>query len=95
MAPAVIKHALEQKPFRPIRVVTGDGSAFDIKSREFCYLSPKGRTLVVFSGGGDANGNDEGVQLVDVFLITRLQTEGGSDSFKFADGNQGVPEPSE
>jgi len=85
MAPGVLRQALEQKPFRPIRVFTGDGSTFDIKSREFCVLSPKGRTLVVFTGrGDDATGADEEMQLLDVFLITKLETAGDPSSFKFA-----------
>jgi hypothetical protein len=35
MAPGVLKQALSQTPFRPIRIFNGDGSSFDIKSREF------------------------------------------------------------
>jgi hypothetical protein len=85
MAPNVIRRALEQKPFRPIRVFTGDGSTFEIKSQEFCLLSPRGRTLVIFSGGGDRLDDDEDMRLVDVFLITKIETEGNSQSFKFAE----------
>jgi hypothetical protein len=61
MAPGVLKQELAQQPFRPIRVFTGDGANFEIKSRQFCVLSPKGRTLVVFTGeaNGSGNGDDE------------------------------------
>jgi hypothetical protein len=92
MAPGILRQALSQKPFRPIRVFTGDGTTFEIKSREFCMLSPKGRTLVVFSGEGSESGDDEDMRLVDVFLITKLETEGRSDTFKFVQGSQGEQE---
>ena len=92
MAPGILKQALAQKPFRPVRVYTGDGINFEIKSREFCVLSPKGRTLVVFSGEGNESGDDEQMRLVDVFLIMKLETEGRSDAFKFAQGPQGDAE---
>ena len=84
MAPGVLRQALSQKPFRPIRVLTGDGNSFEIKSHEFCILSPKGRTLAVFTGKGNPSGDDEEMQLVDVFLITRLETEGKDGSFHFS-----------
>lgn len=89
MAPGALRQILEQKPFRPVRVFTGDGSVFDIKSREFCFLSPKGRTLVVFGGEGQNDDNDEDFRLVDVFLITKLETEGRSAGFKFAPEQKG------
>jgi len=91
MAPGVLKQALAQQPFRPIRVFTDVGTSFEIKSREFCVLSPKGRTLVVFTGdsNGSGNGDDEQMRLVDVFLITKLETEGRSDTFSFAQGPEG------
>ncbi|MDB5300080.1 MAG: hypothetical protein JWO87_1743 [Phycisphaerales bacterium] len=89
MAPGILKQALAQRPFRPIRIFTGDGTTFDIKSQEFCVLSPKGRTLVVFNGEGGESGDDEEMRLVDVFLITKLETAGRSDSFKFVQGSQG------
>lgn len=92
MAPGVVKQALEQKPFRPVKVYTGDGAVFQILSREFCYLSPKGRTLVVFGGEGDPSDDDEQMRLVDVFLITKLETEGRSENFNFAQGSKGEPE---
>jgi hypothetical protein len=89
MAPGVLRQALQQKPFRPIRVFTGDGSVFDIKSQEFVILSPRGRTLVVFTGGGDPSGDDEEMRLVDVFLITKLETECRSENFKFSEDAKG------
>jgi hypothetical protein len=93
MAPGVLKQALSQTPFRPIRIFNGDGSSFDIKSREFCVLSPKGRTLVVFTGDSSSEGgDDEQMRLVDVFLITKLETEGRSDTFHFRPGPQGDQE---
>jgi hypothetical protein len=89
VAPGALRQILEQKPFRPVRVFTGDGSVFDIKSREFCFLSPKGRTLVVFGGEGQNDDNDEDFRLVDVFLITKLETEGRSAGFTFAPEQKG------
>jgi hypothetical protein len=47
MSPARIKAILEDKPFKPFTVYTGDGGTVDVLSPEFAFLHPGGRTLLV------------------------------------------------
>jgi hypothetical protein len=74
MSPDRIKQTLDAKPFQPFTVVCGDGGTVDVVSREFAYLLPGGRTLLV-SVPKHARAKNEGEfeeHRIDVFLITRL-----------------------
>jgi hypothetical protein len=74
MSPGRIKQFLEAKPFAPFTIHTGDGSTVDVISREFAWLHPGNRTLVV-SVPMVENANDEGEfrdHNIDVFLITKV-----------------------
>jgi hypothetical protein len=76
MSPVRIKQFLETKPFQPFTVFSGDGSTVDVLSREFAWLRPPGRTLVV-AVPKVANAKDEDEfeeHNIDVFLITKVQT---------------------
>jgi len=76
VSPIRIKQLLETQPFEPFTVVTGDGSAVDVLSREFAWLKPGGRTLIVSvplireaKEEGDFEDHN-----IDVFLITKIVT---------------------
>jgi hypothetical protein len=76
MSPARIKQLLEVQPFQPFTVVSGDGSEVDVLSREFAWLKPPGRTLIV-SVPLVRDAKDEGQfqdHNIDVFLITKVVT---------------------
>lgn len=79
MSPARIKQLLDAKPFRPFTVVTGDGTSVKVASREFAWLRPGHRTMVVAvplkshpSDDGDFEDHN-----IDVFLITKVIEHAG------------------
>jgi hypothetical protein len=74
MSPVQIKQLLESQPFEPFTIFTGDGSSVNVLSREFAYLRPGGRTLLV-SVPKVRNAKEEGQfeeHRIDVFLITKV-----------------------
>ncbi len=74
MSPDRIKLALAEQPFQPFTVHTGDGEKVDVLSREFAYLYPGARTLLV-SVPLKPSAKEEGEfeeHRIDVFLITKL-----------------------
>jgi hypothetical protein len=62
-----IRKCFEAIPFVPFRVHTASGKSADISHPEFMHLSPSGRWLIV-------DKPDDTVELLDVFLITSLET---------------------
>jgi hypothetical protein len=74
MSPVGIKRFLDEKPFKPFTIVTGDGGTADVGSPEFAFLQPGGRTLRVFvSLKSHAREEDEFQEhSIDVFLITKV-----------------------
>jgi hypothetical protein len=64
-----IKQQLEANPFRPFTLRLTDGRTCEVPARDFVSLSPSGRTLVVYTLDGD------GVRLLDVGLITEIETK--------------------
>jgi len=76
MSPDRIRQLLDTKPFQPFTVYTGDGGSIDVLSREFAWLMPGGRTMIV-SVPIVADAKQEGefeVHNIDVFLITKVAT---------------------
>jgi hypothetical protein len=74
MSPERIRTALDAKPFQPFTIHTGDGSTVDVVSREFAFLYPGGRTLLV-SVPRSKRAKEEAdfeEHRIDVFLITKL-----------------------
>ncbi|MGA2496602.1 MAG: hypothetical protein ABSH20_02605 [Tepidisphaeraceae bacterium] len=74
MSPDRIKAILDQQPFQPFTLHTGDGKTVDVLSREFALLYPGGRTLLIvepkFRGAEEeADFTDH---IIDVFLITKV-----------------------
>ena len=74
MSPVRIKQLLDEKPFRPFTVVTGDGTAVKVMSREFAWLRPGNRTMVVAvpRKAHPTEEEDFDDHNIDVFLITKV-----------------------
>ncbi len=62
-----IKQMLHAAPFVPFTVHVADGKAFTIQHPDFAALTQGGRMLFVSTEGDE-------FELIDVFLITRLQS---------------------
>ncbi len=76
MSPEGIKQFLDSKPFQPFTIETGDGSSVNVLSREFAWLKPGNRTLVV-SVPLVPRAKEEGEfeeHNIDVFLVTKVIT---------------------
>jgi hypothetical protein len=61
------------QPFRPFEVRLADGQQIRIDHPEWAFLSPGGRTLMVYE-----RGQDEHFQMVDVRLITTVEPVRGN-----------------
>ena len=74
MSPVRVRQFLDATPFQAFTVVTGDGSTVDVISREFAWLKPGNRTLVVavpLVKGASEEGEFEDHN-IDVFLISKI-----------------------
>jgi hypothetical protein len=67
MTKEAVKEYLEATPFRPFTLRLTDGRPCEVPARDFAHLAPNGRTLVVFTSGGD------GVRVIDVGLVTEIE----------------------
>ena len=76
MAPDRLRHALKSAPFRPFTVELPNAKRIFVKHPDYAHLSPAGRTLIV-------DDDNDGMEMIDVFLITNLSFE-GADSPKTA-----------
>jgi len=76
MSPERIRQLLDTKPFQPFTVYTGDGGSIDVLSREFAWLMPGGRTMIVSVPvvAGARQEDEFDVHNIDVFLITKVAT---------------------
>ncbi len=74
MSPDGIKSTLNEMPFQPFTIHTGDGSTVDVLSREFAYLYPGGRTLHVSVPIREDAKEERNFEehRIDVFRITKL-----------------------
>ncbi len=61
-----IRAASQVEPFRPFVLHLADGRAIAVPHREFLYLFPTGRTLLVSQP-------DESFNLIDALLVTDLE----------------------
>jgi hypothetical protein len=73
-----LKKLLRERPFRPFRVFTTDGTAIPIWHPDFAYLSPDGRTLFVYQQNFDFDMLDVG--LIPRFALDRLPEAAESDN---------------
>ena len=76
MSPERIRQILDTQPFEPFAVHTGDGSTVNVLSREFAFLKPGNRTLLVSvplvkNARVEAEFEEHSI---DVFLITKVTT---------------------
>jgi hypothetical protein len=62
-----IQKLLHAVPFVPFTVHVADGKSFEIRHPDFAALTQGGRLLFVSTEG-------DSFELIDVFLITRLQS---------------------
>jgi hypothetical protein len=61
---------LMAKPFQPFRIFTADGWSTLVKSPEFAWHAPAGRTVFI------ASIEEEGrVHIVDLHLVTRFERD--------------------
>ncbi len=58
---------MEARPFQPFQLVTADGRSVPVKSPEFAWHAPAGRTVFVASGKGD-----DVVRIIDLQLVTQF-----------------------
>jgi hypothetical protein len=63
----VIQKAITQKPFRRFSVRLSDGELVQIKGAHTAAVHPKGKTMIIFE-------EDGGYRIIDISLITELQT---------------------
>jgi hypothetical protein len=70
-----VKEAYRARPFRPFRLHLADGDTIPVKSPEFMWMTPGGRTVFV-SQGGDA------AEIIDLLLVTKISFANGSASPK-------------
>jgi hypothetical protein len=76
MSPDRIRQILSAQPFEPFTIFTGDGSTVDVLSREFAWLRPPGKTLVVTVPLIDHATEEREFEEhnIDVFLITKVSS---------------------
>jgi hypothetical protein len=61
-----LKATLRHQPFRPFTIRMVDGRTFHISHPEWVFVSPSGRTAVVFEP-------DDSNSMLDVMLMSELQ----------------------
>jgi hypothetical protein len=66
-----VKEAYRARPFRPFNLHLADGDTIPVKSPEFMWMTPGGRTVFV-SQGGDA------AEIIDLLLVTKISFGNGS-----------------
>jgi hypothetical protein len=70
-----VKEAYRARSFRPFNLHLADGDTIPVKSPEFMWMTPGGRTVFV-SQGGDA------AEIIDLLLVTKISFGNGSASAK-------------
>lgn len=66
---------MKAKPFRAFGIRLADGKVVRVEHPEMAIVSPGGRTLIVYTG-------DEDFEIIDVFLVTSLETVNGKPARK-------------
>jgi hypothetical protein len=63
------RSVFEALPFRPFRVFLADGRQVAVRHQGYAFLSPTGRTLIVYQ-------DDETFQILDLMLATGVEVNG-------------------
>jgi hypothetical protein len=63
------RSVFEALPFRPFTVYLADGRAVPVRHQDYAFLSPTGRTLIVYE-------EDDSFQILDLMLATGVQLNG-------------------
>ena len=69
MTAAKVRSMLQIEPFRPFRLVLGDGRQFRIDHREWLVLTPGDRTAILFEPGD----NDSSFMMIDLHHVATLE----------------------
>ena len=67
-----LRKAIRARPFKPFTLYMADGRRLRITHPEFVAISSTGRTAAVYAAG------EEGLDQIDLLLVTRLGFRGGS-----------------
>jgi hypothetical protein len=70
-----VKELFHARPFRPFLLHLADGDTIPVKSPEFMWMTPGGRTIFVSQGGDSA-------AIIDLLLVTKITVSNGSASSK-------------
>ncbi len=70
-----VKEVYKAKPFRSFTLHLADGDTIPVKSPEFMWMTPGGRTIFVSQGGDSA-------AIIDLLLVTKITVANGSASSK-------------
>lgn len=70
-----VKELYKAKPFRAFTLHLADGDTIPVKSPEFMWMTPGGRTIFVSQGGDSA-------AIIDLLLVTKITVGNGSASSK-------------
>lgn len=73
MTTAEVRSLHQAKPFKPFTIHLADGEKLRVKSPEFIYITPAGRTIVVSHDNGE-------MSIVDLLLVTQITTGNGRTS---------------
>ena len=64
-----VREVLHAQPFRPFWIHFADGGRIPVAHEDFVAIDPTGREMLVYLPDGRH-------QIVDVMLVTRLETKG-------------------
>jgi hypothetical protein len=70
-----VKELYKAKPFRAFTLHLADGDTIPVKSPDFMWMTPGGRTIFVSQGGDSA-------PIIDLLLVTKITVGNGSASSK-------------
>ena len=66
MTASEIRKALEQAPFQPFELLTGDGERYPVPTPDHAAVAPSGRIAAIFH-------DDDSASHLDVFLVTAVR----------------------
>ena len=66
-----VRKLYDGQPFRPFRFHLADGREIPVPHRDFMYITPPGRTVIV-------SDDDGAINIIDLLLVTDIRIENGS-----------------